>query len=147
MEAPRYIVNVEAAVCDGPRYLMIVRGQTVPSVAGTLVPPGGKVEVSGLVDEVLEQTARREVLEEVGIEVGEEIAYVESHAFELEGTPVIDVVMLCRYRSGDPRVASPAEVVSVSWMTLDEIVSDERAMPWTRRSMEMAEAVRLARGW
>lgn len=147
MEAPRYIVNVEAFVCRDGRYLMIVRGQTVPSVAGTLVPPGGKVEVSGPTDDVLEATLRREVREEVGIEVTDEVAYVESHAFELEGVLVIDVVMLTRHRAGEAHRASASEVAALAWMTFDEIMADDRAMPWTRRSLEMAERVRRQRGW
>jgi 8-oxo-dGTP diphosphatase len=126
---------------------MIVRGHTVPSMAGTLVPPGGKVEVSGLVNDVLEETLRRELMEEVGLEVDDEIAYVESHAFELEGTPVVDIVMLARYRSGEARVAAPLEVQSVSWLSYHEIIADPNAMPWTRRSVELAEKVRLARRW
>lgn len=147
MEAHRYVVNVEGFVYHEGRYLMIVRGQTVPSVAGTLVPPGGKVEVSGPTDDVLEATLRREVREEVGVEVADEVAYVESHAFELQGVLVIDVVMLARYRAGEARRASPNEVAAIAWMTFDEIMADDRAMPWTRRSLEIAERVRHERGW
>jgi hypothetical protein len=32
-------------------------------------------------------------------------------------------------------------------MTFDEIMADDRAMPWTRRSLEIAERVRHERGW
>lgn len=149
VEGKRYIVNVEAFVWHEGRYLMIVRGDGVPSVAGILTPPGGKVELDPQpeVNEVLEATLEREVMEEVGVEVYGDVQYLESHLFELEGTPVVDVVMLARYRSGEARRAAEDEVAEVLWLTYEEIVEDERAMPWTRRSLEKAEQVRRERRW
>ena len=44
---PMFVVNVEAFVCreaDG-RYLMLQRGASEEIAPGTLVPPGGKLEL------------------------------------------------------------------------------------------------------
>jgi 8-oxo-dGTP diphosphatase len=64
------IPSVGAVVCDGDRVLLVLRGQE-PS-RGKWSIPGGVVEL----DETLREAARREVLEECGleIEVGEVIA-------------------------------------------------------------------------
>ncbi|HEV2108156.1 MAG TPA: NUDIX domain-containing protein [Thermomicrobiales bacterium] len=70
--------------------------------AGTLSVPGGKVEDAGVAADVLEATLRREIAEEVGIQVEDELAYVESKSFVADnGDPCVDIVFLCRYRDGE----------------------------------------------
>jgi 8-oxo-dGTP diphosphatase len=145
-----YIVNVEGAVVrseDG-RYLMVVRGEQESHAAGALTFAGGKVEDAGSADDVLEETLRREIWEEVEVEVHDDMAYLESKAFVVnDGEPVVDVVFLCRYRSGTPAVGDPGEVAAVRWMTAEEILADSEIPPWTRQSIELAERKRVARGW
>ena len=147
MDGELYIVNVEAFVYHWGRYLMIVRGLTEEIGPGTLTPPGGKVEASGLVQDVLEETLRREVCEEAGIEVDDGMLYVESHSFEGGGQRIIDLVFLARYRSGEPAALDAEEVAGLEWLTYDEVMRDPRAMPWTRESLRRAESVRKERGW
>jgi 8-oxo-dGTP diphosphatase len=145
-----YIVNVEGAVVrseDG-RYLMVVRGEQESHGAGALTFPGGKVEDAGSADDVLEETLRREIREEVEVEVHDDVVYLESKAFVADdGEPVVDVVFLCRYRSGEPAVGDPGEVAAVRWMTAEEILAHPEIPPWTRQSIELAEQKRIARGW
>jgi isochorismate pyruvate lyase len=140
-----YIVNVEAAVYHAGRYLMIVRSEQDSYLPGALGMPGGKVEDAGTTDDILEQTIRREVWEEAGVQVAE-VEYVESHAFG-DFAPCVDVVFLCRYQGGTARVGDPDEVAAVHWMTPDEIAKHPDMPPWTRRSIELAEKKRLAIGW
>jgi 8-oxo-dGTP diphosphatase len=149
MEPIWYIVNVEGVVVrsiDG-RYLMVVRGAGESYMAGGLAFPGGKVEGAGSEDNVLEETLRREIREEVGVEVGDDMMYLESHSFVAEDDPVVDVVFLCRYQSGEAIAADPDEVAAVRWMTAREILDRPETPPWTRRSVELAEGKRIARGW
>jgi 8-oxo-dGTP pyrophosphatase MutT (NUDIX family) len=145
-----YVVNVEGAVVrseDG-RYLMVVRGEQESHAAGALTFPGGKVEGAGSADDVLEETLRREIMEEVAVEVHDDMVYLESKAFVADdGEPVVDVVFLCRYRSGEPGVGDPGEVAAVRWMTAEEILAHPETPPWTRQSIELAERRRVARGW
>ena len=144
-----YIVNVEGVVVrssDG-RYLMIVRGAGESYLPGVLTLPGGKVEDAGSEDGILEDTLRREIREEVGVEVHDDMVYVESKSFVAEGDPVVDVVFLCRYHSGEAAVGDPDEVASVHWMTADEILRHPKTPPWTRQSIELAEKKRVAKGW
>ena len=98
-------------------------------------------------DDVLEETLRREIAEEVGLEVEDEMAYLRSSAFLAEGDPVVDVVLLCRWKSGEAHPADPAEVAAVRWMTAAEAIAHPETAPWTRLALELAEKVRRERGW
>lgn len=146
MLADRYVVNVEGAIAKDGHYLMVVRGEE-EFAPGGLNFPGGKVEGAEGADDVLEETLRREIAEEVGLEVEDEMAYLRSSAFLAEGDPVVDVVFLCRWKSGEARALDPSEVAAVRWMTAAEAVAHPETPPWTRLSLELAEEVRLGRGW
>jgi ADP-ribose pyrophosphatase YjhB (NUDIX family) len=143
-DADVYIVNVEAFVYRDGKYLMIVRGLNEEIQPGTLTPPGGKVEG---VRDVLEETLRREVREETGVEVDDEVVYVESHAFDGGDRVVVDIIFLARYREGELRAVDADEVDSIGWFTLDEVMADPRALSWTRESLRRADRARKARGW
>jgi len=148
MDTIWYVVNVEGVIVKDGRYLMIVRGERESHAPGALTFPGGKVEGSENVDNVLEETIRREIREEVGIEIHDEVVYVESKAFVADdGEPVVDIVFLCRHRSGEPVVGDPGEVAAIDWMTLDEILEHPKTFPWTRQSILLAEEKRVAKGW
>jgi 8-oxo-dGTP diphosphatase len=144
--ADRYIVNVEGAIVRDGRYLMVVRGEE-EFAPGGLSLPGGKVEGVHDADNVLEETLRREIKEEVGLEVGDEMAYLRSSAFLADGDPVVDVVFLCRWKRGTAVALDPAEVAEVRWMTLDEATAHPETPPWTAFSLKVAENERLTRGW
>jgi 8-oxo-dGTP diphosphatase len=146
MLADRYIVNVEGAIVKDGRYLMVVRSEEEYAPGG-LNFPGGKVEGVDNADDVLEETLRREITEEVGLEVQDEMAYLRSGAFVAEGNPVVDLVFLCRWKSGEAVAADPAEVAVVRWMAAAEAIAHPETPPWTRLSLELAEKVRLERGW
>ena len=146
MLADRYIVNVEGAITKDGRYLMVVRGEEEYAPGG-LNFPGGKVEEAGVLDAVLEETVRREILEEVAVEVHEEMIYVRSSAFVAEGDPVVDVLFLCRWKSGEAVAADPTEVAAVRWMTAAEAIAHPETPPWTRLSLRLAEEKRIERGW
>ena len=139
-----YIVNVEAVIVKENRYLMITRSLTESHAPGILTLPGGKVEDAGQTDHILEQTLRREIQEEVGLEVANEIEYLESKAFVTDkGEQVIDLVFLCRYKAGSPHIIAPDEVVAIAWMTAQDVLENPKTPPWTRQSIEMAEKKRL----
>ena len=121
-----FVVNVEGATEKEGGYLMIVSAADVAHAPGALSFPGGKVEAADGPDDALESTLRREIREEVGVEV--EMRYVESSRFDTDdGKQVVGVTFLCRYRSGAP-TADPAEVQAVRWMTPEQILRD--APPW-----------------
>jgi 8-oxo-dGTP pyrophosphatase MutT (NUDIX family) len=134
-----FVVNVEVIVVRDNRFLMIVRGDE-DFGAGWLTFPGGKLDWEGEVQEALEGTARREVLEEVGLDVEPPVSYVESHTFAIGDVHVLDIVMLAQAGEGEARRNSPGEVADILWMTADEIMADPRVQPWTRASLSLALA-------
>ena len=145
MDSIWYVVNVEGVIfrSDDCRYLMITRGSGESYLPGVLTLPGGKVEDAGNADNILEETLRREIREEAGVEVHDEMVYLESKSFVAEGDVVVDVVFLCRYLGGEAVVGDPDEVDAVHWMTAEEIIQHPKTTPWTRQSIEKAEKKRI----
>lgn len=142
----KYIVNVEGAIVHDGKYLMIIRGQGESHAGGTLAFVGGKVETRENTDLVLEQELRREIMEEVGIEIAE-MAYTQSSHFVVGDVFVVDIIFLCQYASGDPRIADVEEVEEILWLDATEVVKHPSCPPWTKTGIERAEALRLRLGW
>jgi 8-oxo-dGTP pyrophosphatase MutT (NUDIX family) len=148
MDCMKYIVNVEGVILKEGKYLMIVRGEDEEQAPGTLATVGGKVEEPGTSEAVLEETLRREIREEVGIEVFPRMLYLGSGTFVTDdGEPVTNVIFLCGYKSGVPTSRSSGEVGDIQWMTKDEIFSYPDVPAWTLRAVELAERARISIGW
>lgn len=136
---PFFIVNVEGVVRRGERYLLTVRSEREKHAPGTLSLPGGKVEMSDALQDTLEHTLRREVLEETGVSV-ENPVYLESKWFRADDdVPVLDVVFLCTYVEGDATALDADELTEVSWLTAAEVAAHAKAPSWTKQSIEKAE--------
>jgi 8-oxo-dGTP diphosphatase len=147
MSTIHYIVNVEVVIVRDGRYLMMIRSEQEDHAPGTLSFPGGKVEDAGDTLDVLEETARREAMEEAGVVVGE-LAYSESKSFvPFDEFPVVDIVFLGKHESGEPTPGDPEEVASVEWMTVEEILGHPKCPDWTNVSIRKAEALRSKLGW
>ena len=149
MEAYWYVVNVEAAVYRDGRWLLIERGVRETHAAGTLSLIGGKIEDAGTGDDILENTLRREVREEVAIEVTGPFHYVRSTSFIADDhDPVVDIVLLCRYDgTTEPHAVSADEVASIAWLSLEDALKHPKMPPWTRRSLALADKLRASLGW
>lgn len=121
---------------------MIVRGADVSHTPRALSFPGGKVEPNDGPDEAFESTLRREIPEEVAVEIGDEVVDVDSRRFDTDdGRQALNVTFLCRFRSGTP-TANTDEVKSVRWMTVEEILREAR--PWFKPAkMQRIEEARL----
>ena len=138
-ELPFFIVNVEGVVRRGDHYLLTVRSDKEPHAPGTLSLPGGKVEMSDALQDTLEHTLKREILEETGVSV-ENPVYLESKWFQADdGVPVLDVVFLCTYVEGDATALEADELTEVLWLTAAEVSTHAKAPSWTRQSIEKAE--------
>lgn len=103
---------------------------------------GGTVEHEGNSTNILERTLRRELLEEVGVEVKDKMTFVRNTSFSLDnGGEVIDIVFLCEFDKGEPYAKSPDEVDAVYWMKTDEILNHSNAPIWLKDSIREAEAL------
>lgn len=143
MENILYIVNVEAAIYKDNKWLIIKRSELEEHAPGKLSLVGGKVEGVSNQDYVLENTLKREILEEVGIEVLDDITYVESKSFSLaNGITAVDIVFLCKYKSGIGQSMSLDEVSEVHWYTTEEIIQNDKAPSYLKESIRKADAIR-----
>jgi len=142
----KYIVNVEGAIVRGERYLMIVRGQGESHAGGMLSFVGGKVETTEAASDVLEAALRREIMEEVGVQVSE-LSYVQRSHFIAGDDRVVDIVFLCRYAAGEPRIADMQEVEAMLWLTAAEVMEHSLCPPWTQAAMQRVEALRHRLKW
>lgn len=104
---------------------------------------GGTVDYTDLSENVLEAALRRELFEEIGVTVSEDIRYVESKHFVTDsGERVMDIVFMAEYTSVEPTAISADEVESVQWMTLEEIRQYSKTPVWIRESIGNAERIR-----
>jgi ADP-ribose pyrophosphatase YjhB (NUDIX family) len=102
---------------------------------------GGHVEAVRPEPEVLEATARRELLEETGLDLtGVRLDYLESEFFLTNrGEPQVTVTFVAQALLGaEPRLAAPAELAEVGWWSLDEAAADQRCPDWLPNLLERA---------
>ncbi|KOO46043.1 NUDIX domain-containing protein [Priestia koreensis] len=117
-----FFVNVQAAIYENHKWLLIKRSEQEEHAAGQLALVGGTVDQELRAEKTLEATLKREVDEEIGIEI-DNLRYVNSSSFTTDsGEAVINVVFLCERRSGIPYMKSVDEVDAILWQSTEEIL-------------------------
>ena len=149
MDKCLYVVNVEAALFKDDRWLLGKRSSKEDHAPGEISMVGWKVENATNENNILEETLKREVLEEVGVEIRDNIRYVKSSTFVASfGKTVVDIVFLCEYKSGQAKALDPNELDGVEWLTLDEVLSNKDIGEYTKEALKIAAHMRNAReGW
>ncbi|WP_369899546.1 NUDIX domain-containing protein [Bacillus manliponensis] len=133
-----FIVNVEAAIFKDGKWLLIRRSEKEEYAGGTLSLVGGKVDNEGNSSDILERTLKREVFEEVGIQVCN-FKYVNSSSFVTDtGVAVVDIVFLCDYEHGQAYAKSADEVDAVVWTTTEEILTGEEFPIYLKENIQLA---------
>ncbi|WP_248925350.1 NUDIX domain-containing protein [Paenibacillus hamazuiensis] len=139
-----FIVNVQGALYREDKWLVIERSAKEKHAGGTLAFVGGKVDREGVALNILEKTVRRELMEEVGVEIGDNLHYLQSSSFvTASGTHVVNIVFVCEHKRGEPYCKSKDEVENVYWMTCEEAILHPKCPPWTKEDIVRAENVRL----
>lgn len=139
MDDYKYVVNVELAVVRGDKFLITLRSEGEEYAPGGLAFPGGKLEPRTVEANVLEETAKRELLEETGLAV-KRLEYLKSKSFEMhEDTFVMDVVFLAEVEPGEAEVREPEEIAELSWMTAEEILDHRMTPEWLASSVRLAQ--------
>ena len=117
---PLQIVSTIVVVKSKDRFLLVQRADDDDIFPGKWQNPGGKVELG----ERLEETARRELQEETGIEADGPFHFVMSYSWQKDKTaPVRLGVILLHNLHQDPASLSVVlcpELQKFGWFTLDE---------------------------
>ena len=122
-------VAITAIIYQDNKYLIIQRSPHKKRFPGLWTVPGGKLETNDYTSlpketkdywyNVLERTLRREVHEEVGIDITD-IDYLTSLAtVHGDGNPSLVLSCLAKYESGDI-LLQKEEASAFAWVTLEE---------------------------
>ena len=89
---------------------------------GAWTIPGGKVDLTeGDVFDVLEHNVQKEVREETGIEIEEEMRMITNNTF-IRGSNnqhVVVIVFKCMYKSGEPQALD--DTIDCKWVSKKEV--------------------------
>ena len=132
VDSETYAVTVCVLIHRGNSFLLVVRSPGVAYAPNMIGMIGGHVEVIDPERNVLEATARREVAEEVGLDLSAvPLTYLESEFFIANGGErQITVTFAAPAPSGEePYVNAPDELAEVGWWTLNDLEADPRSPP------------------
>jgi len=121
LEKNKYCVIVNGVVVKDGKILLAQRSLEEKHVPGCWSPPGGKLEETGTVWHALEKTVKKEILEEVGVEVEDKMHLLVNNTFEHKEDDLLVLanVFLCKYKSGEPKPLE--DTIAVKWVGEDEI--------------------------
>jgi 8-oxo-dGTP diphosphatase len=137
-----FAVTVCVLVRRDGAWLLGVRASGVAYAPGRLGLVGGHVEADAPAAGVLEETGRREVAEEVGLDLADVVlTYLESEYLVTDGGErQVTVTFVAPAPSGQkPRVADPAELSEVGWWTADGAAADPRCPEWLPALLRRAD--------
>ncbi|KOP78307.1 DNA mismatch repair protein MutT [Lysinibacillus sp. FJAT-14745] len=135
-----FIVNVEGAIRKDDKWIIVERSKKEEHAGGLLSLIGGKVDIEGNSPNILEKTLKREIFEEIGVKVKENLKYIHSTSFVTDkGENVVDIIFLCEYESGDFFVKQPEEVENVFLLATEEILNNPQAPLFLKEYIKWAE--------
>jgi 8-oxo-dGTP pyrophosphatase MutT (NUDIX family) len=147
LDSELYAVTVCVLIRRGDTWLLVVRAPGVKYAPNMIGIIGGHVDLTDPHAGVLEATARREVAEEVGLDLSQvPLTYLESEFFITDsGERQITVTFMARASPGDkPHVNAPDELVEVGWWALTDLEADPRCPPWLPDLLRRAGSARSA---
>lgn len=115
-----YSVIVNCVILNSDNKVLIVqRSFEENHEGGKWSIPGGKIESTGEEHNVLLKNIKKEVFEEVGIEIFDDVVLIYDNTFiRTDGDDVLALVFLCKYKSGE---AKPLEdTIDVKWIGKEE---------------------------
>jgi 8-oxo-dGTP diphosphatase len=149
VESVLYAITVCVLIRRGDRWLLVVRAPGVAYAPNMIGMIGGHVEVTEPESAVLEAAARREVAEEVGLDLSDvPLRYVESEFFITPGGErQITVTFTAAAPSGaEPSVNAPDELAEVGWWTPRDLEADPRCPAWLPDLLRRADAGSILEG-
>lgn len=125
----KFIVSVSAIVYKKDETLLVTeRSDKEIQGAGLLSYPGGKIDdfevksINEVKHNILEQTIRRELQEECGVEAEEDMILLNNHGFKrFDGHYSLMIVFLAKFKSQKKIKLDYEEVEAIHWMKFEEI--------------------------
>jgi 8-oxo-dGTP diphosphatase len=149
LDSEVYAVTVCVLIHHGDSWLLVVRAPGVAYAPNMIGMIGGHVDLTRPLADVLEVTARREVAEEVGLDLSQvTLRYLESEFFVTDaGERQITVTFTAQAPPGsEPYVNAPDELAEVGWWTLRDLEADPRCPPWLPDLLRRADAGNYLKG-
>jgi 8-oxo-dGTP diphosphatase len=136
-----FAVTVCVLVHRDGTWLLGVRAPGLAYAPGRLGLIGGHVEADAPAMGVLEETGRREVAEEVALDLtGVPLTYLESEYFVTEaGERQVTVTFLAPAPPGQEPRADARELTEVGWLRTDQAAADPRAAEWLPALLRRAD--------
>ena len=117
-------VGVGVFVIKDKKFLMVKRKGAHGS--GTWSVPGGWMEYG----ESFEDTSKREVKEEVGIEIKNvNLAGVTNNIFPEDNLHSLTLWMISEYKNGDPKILEPEKISQIVWKDFNNL-PQPLFLPW-----------------
>ena len=136
-----YTVVVEGVIPKDDRWLLIKRSMQEEHEPGAISLVGGRVETTGFSHDVLEQSLKREVMEEINVSLQEKMQYLWSSCITTKkGEQVVTVVFLCAYESGEIGIGEEDEVADILYLDTDVILESEDIPEYVKKSIQLAAA-------
>jgi len=117
---PLHVVFVEAWVKKDDKYLLAKRSSKDDQAAGKWAVPGGKVDMD-LGDNIIENSLRREIKEEVGVEVSDFRFFASRSFIRSSGHHVVALSFIADYKSGEAKPLEDQD--EVKWVEIGEMDS------------------------
>ena len=117
-EKPTFRIVLTCAIIKDGKVLLGKRSEEEDVLSGYWGFPGGNLTTIGSIQDIIEKELRREILEEVGVEI-KNIKYVESHSHEKQ---VINMLFVADIVSGEPRALDETE--EIKWFRSEEHTSE-----------------------
>lgn len=134
---------------DERKYLVTKRSTEKKAFPGKWTVPGGGIStddyittpttVEGQWYNVVDKTLRREIMEEVGIEIEKPEYLLDLTFIRPDNVPVLVLSYMCKYKSGEVTVdGDSGDTIDFAWATLDELRSYD-LIPGILEEIEMVE--------
>lgn len=117
-EIPLHVVFCEAWIRKEDKFLVAKRSLDDDQAAGAWAVPGGKVDME-VEQDIVERTLKREVKEEVGLEVKNPVYFSSDSFIRSSGHNVVVLSYLLDYVSGKAKPLEDQE--EVKWVQLNEL--------------------------
>jgi len=116
-----HLILINAIVVKNEKILISQRSFEEVHEPGKWTIPGGKVERSKTeVWNIIEKTLKREVLEETGIQIYNQIEILTNNTFiRSTGQHVVCLVFLCKWKSGKAKALE--DTINVKWISPREL--------------------------